>query len=102
MYGPILYQLFFITTHSAYDRFFSWPFFQQLKASRNEYLKLKGRVENLQRTQRQAPFFVTWDNLFFSIKVREIKKNIFLIKKCFLLEENMPDIWDQIQCSWQT
>uniref|UniRef100_A0A0E0LX96 MADS-box domain-containing protein n=1 Tax=Oryza punctata TaxID=4537 RepID=A0A0E0LX96_ORYPU len=27
---------------------------EQLKASRNEYLKLKARVENLQRTQRQV------------------------------------------------
>lgn len=29
---------------------------QQLKNSRNEYLKLKARVDNLQRTQRQVLF----------------------------------------------
>uniref|UniRef100_A0A0E0IF02 MADS-box protein n=1 Tax=Oryza nivara TaxID=4536 RepID=A0A0E0IF02_ORYNI len=33
---------------------------EQLKASRNEYLKLKARVENLQRTQRQL---IAWINL---------------------------------------
>uniref|UniRef100_A0A0D3H2I1 MADS-box domain-containing protein n=2 Tax=Oryza barthii TaxID=65489 RepID=A0A0D3H2I1_9ORYZ len=33
---------------------------EQLKASRNEYLKLKARVENLQRTQRHL---IAWMNL---------------------------------------
>lgn len=40
--------------------------FQLVQSSRNEYLKLKARVENLQRTQRQVEFVLE----FFSFHVK--------------------------------
>lgn len=57
--------------------FFHNLFIQQLKSSRNEYLKLKARVENLQRTQRLVVSFITSDNSVLCINKKMKMSNFF-------------------------